>query len=152
MKNKHLHLFASVIWVVVQWSPLVVKKTHSAWIFLLSFIKKTLSPDRSQNVYCAEALACALRICLPKIFFNSFERRYFEFQILGALWGARARMSIRGFGTDSWSDSCSLWVVWKMVVTHSQGEAELVWEKAELGSRAKDVSIFLLEGNLGEKM
>lgn len=136
MKNNHCHSFATVILVAVQWSPLVVKRTHSFWVSLVSFIKKMqaviwlCSP---QNVCCAEALACALRICFSRIFSSSSEMPIFFF-VSNPESTVRKRMDFRGFGTDSCNDSCGLWAAWEMAVTHSQREAELVWNKAGLGS------------------
>ena len=136
MKNSHCHSFATVIKAVVQWSPLVVNRTRSFWVSPVQFVEKVpaviwfYSP---QNVCCAAALTCALRICFSRIFCSSFERPIFLFQILRVLWGTGSRMDFRGFGVDSGNDSCGLWAAWKMTVAHSQGEAELVWDKAGFG-------------------
>lgn len=89
-------------------------------------------------LFSTKCLLCrSFSLCFENLLFQNLLQLIWEanflFQILRVLWGSGARMDFRGFGIDSCNDSCGLWAAWKTAVTHSQGEAELVWDKAGFG-------------------
>lgn len=152
MKDDHCRSFATMTRVVGQWSPLVVKMTHSSWISLTTFIRRSACPLTLFSTKCLLCRSFSLRF--QNLF--QFERQFDCFKSWEYWEGPKL-----GWRVEFWHRELQ-WQLWPVSNMrkgcHSrQGETgSLMPGRAQAGLRQSwsvqgtaqgDASIFLLEGN-----